>query len=53
MVVFRRKLLGSEVSGCESGISDSSSVSEIDEEDFQETESSDVSSESVVTQVKM
>lgn len=40
-------------SGCESGISDSSSLSEIDEEEFQETESSDVSSESGVTQVKM
>jgi hypothetical protein len=34
-------------------ISESSSVSDIDEEEFQETESSDDSSESGVTQVKM
>ena len=40
-------------SGCESDISDSQSVSEVDEEEFQEAESSDVSSESGITQVKM
>jgi hypothetical protein len=48
MAVFRRKGVSSEVSDylCESDISESSSGSEIDEDEFQETESNEISSES-------